>query len=74
MLDKGWDVTVLSRGNEKPVWFDRVTRINADRRTPDAFASLSGYFDVVVDFVAYQLEDVHSVAERSSRASASIFL
>lgn len=62
MLDRGDDVTVFSRGNAQPVWWDRVQRITGDRTDlPDFHAKLKGRsFDAVIDMRAFRKEHVES--------------
>ena len=65
MLDRGDDVTVYSRGNAKPAWWDRVDHIAGDRTDRDDFrAKLKGRsFDAVIDTRAFRKEDVESAFE-----------
>ncbi len=64
LLDRGDDVTVYSRGNDRPDWWDRVDHIIGDRNELDVLRSnLRGKsFDAVLDTQAYKKEDVESVA------------
>jgi len=64
-LEEGWRVTVLSRGKRRPAWWDRVEHILCDRTDRAAFAQvLAGRtFDVVVDNIAYDAEDVASAIQ-----------
>jgi nucleoside-diphosphate-sugar epimerase len=55
LLDRGWDVTVASRG-ERDVP-DAVEHVRVDRADADTLrAALGGGFDVLVDFVAFEPE------------------
>jgi len=64
-LEEGWRLTVLSRGQRRPAWWDRVEHILCDRTDRAAFAQvLAGRtFDVVVDNIAYDAEDVTSALQ-----------
>lgn len=65
LLDRGDSVSVFSRGNTKPNWWDQIRHISGDRKDLRDFRSkLKGKsFDVVIDTQAYQLEDVESAGE-----------
>ena len=62
LLDQGDEVTIFSRGNTQPEWWDQVGHIQGDRNDRDDFnAKLKGApFDAVVDTQAYRWEDVES--------------
>ena len=62
LLDQGDEVTIFSRGNTQPEWWDQVGHIQGDRNDHDGFnAKLKGApFDAVVDTQAYRWEDVES--------------
>ena len=62
LLDQGDEVTIFSRGNTQPEWWDQVGHIQGDRNDHDDFnAKLKGApFDAVVDTQAYRWEDVES--------------
>jgi nucleoside-diphosphate-sugar epimerase len=62
LLERGDDVTVFSRGNARPGWWDRVRHIAGDRGDrPDFVAKLKGRsFDAVIDMRAFRKEDVES--------------
>ena len=62
LLARGDEVTVFSRGNVKPAWWDRVRHVAGDRTDYPAFqASLAGQsFDAVIDMRAFRREDVES--------------
>lgn len=64
-LEEGWRVTVLSRGQRRPAWWDRVEHLLCDRTDRAAFAkALHGRtFDVVVDNIAYDVQNVASALE-----------
>ena len=51
LLDRGDEVTVYSRGNSRPEWWDRVAHVAGDRTDTEAFqAALKGRtFDAVLD-------------------------
>jgi nucleoside-diphosphate-sugar epimerase len=65
LLARGDQVTVFSRGNTKPAWWDRVDHINGDRNDRADFrAKLAGQpFDAVIDAVAFKKEDVETAHE-----------
>lgn len=65
LLERGDTVTVFSRGNTKPDWWDRVDHILGDRDERAGFkAKLEGKrFDAVIDMHAYRKEDVESAIE-----------
>jgi nucleoside-diphosphate-sugar epimerase len=62
LLERGDDVTVFSRGNARPAWWERVRHIAGDRGDRPAFAAkLKGRsFDAVIDTRAFRKEDVES--------------
>ena len=65
LLDQGDHVTVFSRGNTQPDWWDQVEHVQGDRNDREDFNSkLKGKsFDAVVDTQAYRTEDVVSAVE-----------
>lgn len=65
LLERGHRVTVFSRGRSRPPFWDHVEHLSGDRTDPGAVAAaLRGRrFDVVVDNVAFQAQDVRSVLE-----------
>lgn len=65
LLDRGDQVTVFSRGNMRPDWWNRVDHVLGDRQNYDAFESkLKGrQFDAVIDLLAYRKADVQSAVE-----------
>ncbi|MSS70512.1 MAG: NAD-dependent epimerase/dehydratase family protein [Candidatus Latescibacteria bacterium] len=65
LLERGDSVTVFSRGNVQPEWWDQVAHIPGDRKDrADFSARLKGKtFDAVIDTQAFQKEDVESSAE-----------
>ena len=65
LLERGDSVTVFSRGNTKPDWWDRIEHIPGDRTDRADFKSkLAGkFFDAVIDTQAYKREDVESAVE-----------
>ena len=62
LLERGDEVTVFSRGNVRPVWWDRVHHIAGDRTDRADFTEkLKGRaFDAVIDMRAFRKEDVES--------------
>lgn len=65
LLDRGDHVTVFSRGNTRPAWWDRITHIAGDRTDPGSFkSSLQGKaFDAVLDMQAFRKEHVEQAVE-----------
>ena len=65
LLERGDRVTVFSRGNTKPAWWDHVSHIQGDRTDRQDFRDrLKGRsFDAVIDTQAFRKEDVASAAE-----------
>ena len=64
LLEQGHRVTVFTRGNTKPDWWDEVEHIQGDREAYDDFkAKLKGKtFDAVIDSQAYARPHVESAA------------
>ena len=62
LLDQGDRVTIFSRGNVKPDWWDEVEHIQGDRfETDDFTAKLKGRrFDAVIDSQAFGKQDVET--------------
>ena len=62
LLERGDRVTVFSRGNTRPQWWNRVEHIQGDRKNGKDFsAKLKGQsFDAVIDTQAFRKEDVQS--------------
>ena len=62
LLERGDHVTVYSRGNNRPHWWDRVDHLIGDRTdAADLRSRLRGRsFDAVLDTQAYRREDVES--------------
>jgi nucleoside-diphosphate-sugar epimerase len=65
LLDRGDNVTLFSRGNTRPSWWDQITHIAGDRDEREEFsAKLKGKsFDAVLDTQAFRKEDVVSAVE-----------
>ncbi len=65
LLERGDDVTVFSRGANRPPWWDRVRHIQGDRQEYAEFKEkLRGkLFDVAIDTQAYEKEDVVNAVE-----------
>ena len=70
LLARGERVTILTRGQARDDFGERVERIVADRETPAFAASLAGRrFDAVIDFVAFNGNDVRgAIAALGDRA------
>jgi nucleoside-diphosphate-sugar epimerase len=64
-LEADHRVTIFSRGNKKPTFWNNIKHIAGDRRNPaDVKARLKGLrFDVVVDNIAYNATDVRNTLE-----------
>ena len=62
LLDEGDNVTVFSRGNIKPDWWNEIEHIQGDRDEIDDFkAKLKGKrFDAVIDSQAFRRDHVES--------------
>ena len=60
LLERGDEVTVFSRGQTRPPWWDRVAHVLGDRTDPASFRDgLAGMtFDAVLDTQAFRKEDV----------------
>src|SRR5437588_3815112 len=65
LLERGDAVTVFSRGNTRPEWWEQVEHIPGDRKDRADFAArLQGReFDAVLDTQAYRKEVVESAVE-----------
>lgn len=65
MLDRGHEVTIFSRGRERPDFWGEVAHIAGDRFDRDAFhEALAGReFDAVVDNIAFTAADVQSAVD-----------
>ncbi len=65
LLERGDSVTVFSRGNTRPDWWDDVAHTIGDRHDAGGFVEkLKGRrFDAVIDTQAYKKEDVESASE-----------
>lgn len=65
MLERGDEVTVYSRGNNRPQWWDKVNHIIGDRNDlKDLNINLRGKtFDTVIDTQAFKKEDVESIVQ-----------
>lgn len=61
-LARGDDVTVLSRGQRQPAFWNQITHIGADRKDHAAFAAAmrGRTFDVVIDNIAFTRKDVET--------------
>lgn len=62
LLEEGHRASVFTRGNKKPVWWDRVSHIQGDRTEVEDFQEkMAGKkFDLLIDNIAYQAGDVES--------------
>lgn len=61
-LARGDDVTVLSRGQKRPAFWNQITHIGADRNDHAAFAAAmrGRTFDVTIDNIAFTRKDVET--------------
>ena len=76
LLARGDKVTIYSRGNVKPDFWDDVDHIQGDRTEYDDFVRKlrDKTFDVVVDNQAYRVEDARAVVEAlQGRAGKYLF-
>jgi nucleoside-diphosphate-sugar epimerase len=65
LLDEGHDVTVMSRGNEKPEFFENITHCSCDRTDKEQIAqAVQGQsYDSVIDNIAYDAQQVEEALE-----------
>lgn len=68
LLDAGHEVTILSRGRQRPSFWGRVRHLEADRRQSKDLERLRAelaftYFDIVVDNIAADGQDVAAMLE-----------
>ena len=57
LLDRGDHVTIFSRGNTRPDWWDQIAHIQGDRTDDDFQTKLKGKsFDAVLDMQAFKKE------------------
>jgi nucleoside-diphosphate-sugar epimerase len=75
-LERGDAVTVLSRGERRPPFWDRIVHIAADRRDQAAFAAAVGgrEFDAVVDNIAFTGQHVQTATEALAGATGHYIL
>ena len=75
LLNRGDDVTLFSRGNTRPDWWERVEHIVGDRNDDAGFVEKlrSRQFDAVLDTQAYRKEDVES-SNRTFRGNVGRYL
>jgi nucleoside-diphosphate-sugar epimerase len=64
-LEAGHHVTIFSRGNQKPPFWRHINHITGDRHVQaDVATKLKGlHFDVVVDNIAYDADDVRNALD-----------
>jgi nucleoside-diphosphate-sugar epimerase len=64
-LYAGHQVTICSRGNTRPEFWDRVSHISVDRADPDVFSKALSrkQFDVVIDNIAFNKAQVENALE-----------
>lgn len=65
LLNDGHEVTLFSRGNNRPPFFESINHISGDRTDPGDFqAKLDRQtFDAVVDNIAFTADDVQTALE-----------
>lgn len=65
LIEKGHEVTILTRGRTKDSFSDNVNRISADRSDPESVRkALQGrYYDVICDNIAYSSNDIRYVLD-----------
>jgi nucleoside-diphosphate-sugar epimerase len=64
LLGAGHDVTVFSRGNQRPAWWDDVHHVLGDRGETVDLATLHGTsFDAVIDNIAFTADEVAAVLD-----------
>ncbi|MFB6285782.1 MAG: NAD-dependent epimerase/dehydratase family protein [Candidatus Bipolaricaulia bacterium] len=65
LLAHGHQVTLFSRGNNRPPFFDRVEHITGDRSDADDFKTKLApqTFDAVVDNIAFTADDVRAALD-----------
>ncbi len=65
LLERGDNVTLFSRGNTKPDWWDQISHIEGDRTETDDFhRKLQGKtFDAVLDTQAFKMEHVEQAIQ-----------
>jgi len=65
LLQAGHQVTIFTRGNKRPEFWDRVEHILGDRTDRNSFRQKVSRrtFDVVIDNIAYNAEDVQTALE-----------
>jgi len=65
LLEAGHQVTIFTRGNKRPEFWDRVEHIAGDRTDRNSFRQKVSRktFDAVIDNIAYNAEDVQTVLD-----------
>ena len=65
LLERGDDVTIFSRGNVRPEFWDDITHIQGDRDQRDDFVDKlkDKEFDAVIDNLAFRVEDAQAVVK-----------
>ena len=65
LLERGDEVTIFSRGNTRPDFWDDVDHIQGDRNERDDFVDKlkDKEFDAVVDNLAFKVEDAKAVVK-----------
>ena len=74
LLNEGHDVSIISRGNQQPNWWNQIKHIKADRSNKIELESgLKGMeFDWVFDSQAYRKEHVEDFGNLSKYLEISI--
>ena len=65
LLNDGHDVTLFSRGNNRPPFFEAINHVSGDRTDPDDVRAKLGdqSFDAVIDNIAFTADDVHTALD-----------
>jgi nucleoside-diphosphate-sugar epimerase len=74
LADKGWDVTVASRGEAAiPFNVREIRHVTVDRSTPDGLSSVTDEgFDVLVDVIPYEIDDAQQLLELGDRVGSVV--
>lgn len=62
LLNDGHEVTLFSRGNNRPPFFDAINHVSGDRNDADDFKTKLTHqtFDAVIDNIAFTADDVRA--------------
>ncbi len=74
IINEDWHITVLNRGN-RPLDIENIEQLRMDRHDEAALRGLSGrHFDVVVDFCAYEAQDIRLLYEKGGISTEQYIL